>query len=331
MKLDDQQEEFEDRDREEDEDREEAETTVKPMTKALVFAGLVAAAAVISAVLWNVTHRGSPGEGSRGEQTGENVQAEGSLFGESSGPLSEEGSESDPGTVSESDPKSDPEEGPEFGSESDSEESFDLGEGVAPGTAVASGEAPEASDPNAADNNGAEQDAGTAVMAFAECQDTVMPKELINLRSAPTTGQADNIVAQAANGEALTRTGINSDTGWSRLEYNGQTLYAVSRYLTTDLTYQPPADEPNPNVVNTKDGRTITFTDCDDTVSPKIYVNLRLEPSTSEGSDTVHCRLEYGEEAHRTGISEESGWSRVEYDGHVLYVVTSYIYVVEKQ
>lgn len=330
MKLDDHQEEFEDRDREEDEEREEAETTVKPMTMALVIAGLVAAAAVISAVLWNVTHRGSPGEGSRGEQTGETVQAEESLFGAGSGPLSEEGSESDPGTVSESDPESDPEERPESGSESDTEESSDLGEGTASGTAAASGEVPEASDPNAADNNGAEQDTGTGVMTFAECQDTVMPKELINLRSTPTTGQADNIVAQAANGEALTRTGINSDTGWSRLEYNGQTLYAVSRYLTTDLTYQPPVAEPDPNVVNTKDGRTITFTDCDDNISPKEYVNLRLEPSTSEGDDTVHCRLEYGGVVHRTGISEASGWSRVEYDGMVLYVVTSYMYVVEE-
>ena len=33
------------------------------------------------------------------------------------------------------------------------------------------------------------------------------------------------------NGEVVTRTGINHDLGWSRVEYNGQTLYCVSSYL----------------------------------------------------------------------------------------------------
>lgn len=83
------------------------------------------------------------------------------------------------------------------------------------------------------------------------------------------------------------------------------------------------------NRVPTKDGRVIVFTDCDDIVSPKEYVNLRLEPSTSEGNATIHCQLNYGETVHRTGISEDSGWSRVEKDGVVCYVVTSLIYVIE--
>lgn len=83
------------------------------------------------------------------------------------------------------------------------------------------------------------------------------------------------------------------------------------------------------NRVPTKDGRVIVFADCDDVVSPKEYVNLRLEPSTSEGNATIHCRLNYGETVHRTGISEDSGWSRVEKDGVVCYVVTSLIYVTE--
>lgn len=185
---------------------------------------------------------------------------------------------------------------------------------------------------NAGDSGEAEQEWIDAAMVFMDCQDTVTPKEVINLRSEPgTTGETDNIVYQAVNGELLTRTGMNSDTGWSRVEYNGRTLYAVSAYLTSDLSYQPPAAEADMNRVSTKDGRIIIFTDCDDNISPKIYVNLRLEPSTSEGNDTVHCGLEYGEIVHRTGVSEDSGWSRVEYDGHVLYVVTSYMYVVEDQ
>lgn len=99
-------------------------------------------------------------------------------------------------------------------------------------------------------------------------------------------------------------------------------------------TPQPAATQPSatadPNRVPTKDGRVIVFTDCDDFVTPKEYVNLRLEPSTSEGNATIHCRLNYGETVHRTGISEDSGWSRVEKDGVVCYVVTSLIYVPEE-
>ncbi len=83
------------------------------------------------------------------------------------------------------------------------------------------------------------------------------------------------------------------------------------------------------NRVTTQDGRVVEFTDCDDMVTPKEYVNLRTEPSTSQMDASVSCRLNKGETAHRTGISEEMGWSRVEYNGQILYVITSYISVVE--
>ncbi len=85
---------------------------------------------------------------------------------------------------------------------------------------------------------------------------------------------------------------------------------------------------PEQNRVTTKEGRIVIFTDCDDMVTPKEYVNLRTEPSTSQGEATVGCRLNYGEVAHRTGISEEMGWSRVEYNDQVLYVITSFVNVV---
>ena len=62
---------------------------------------------------------------------------------------------------------------------------------------------------------------------------SVTPKDAVNLRTAPTTTDENNIVVKIQNGEALSRTGINADTGWSRIDYNGQILYAVSQYLTT--------------------------------------------------------------------------------------------------
>ena len=37
----------------------------------------------------------------------------------------------------------------------------------------------------------------------------------------------------------------------------------------------------------------------------------------------MSCQLNYGERVHRTGFSPDSGWSRIEYNDQVLYVVTS--------
>ena len=168
-------------------------------------------------------------------------------------------------------------------------------------------------------------------MSFTPVQESVTAKDVTNLRSKPSTLDNETITAQISNGEVITRTGVNSDTGWSRVEYNGQTLYAVSQLLTTDLNYKAPVQPADPNRVVTAEGRVVIFTDCDDNVSPKMYVNLRLEPSTAQGNDTIHCQISNGQTVHRTGWSEDAGWSRVEYDGNVLYVVTSFLSVVEAQ
>ncbi len=167
---------------------------------------------------------------------------------------------------------------------------------------------------------------GTEDMTFQAVQESVTPKDVVNLRLVPTTADAANIVTQAHNGETLVRIGINPDTGWSKIDYNGQTLYAVSQYLTADLSYRPAVQPADPNRVSTVSGRIIIFQNCDDWISPKEYVNLRTEPSTTEGDATVSCQLNYGEKVHRTGYSRDSGWSRVEYNGQVLYVVTSLMY-----
>lgn len=170
---------------------------------------------------------------------------------------------------------------------------------------------------------------GNESMEFTEVSDTVTAKDVTNLRSVPSTLEEGNIVSQLMNGEVISRTGINEAYGWSRLDYNGQTVYAVSNYLTTDLNYKPPVTPSNPNRVSTKDGRVIIFTDYSDNVTPKEYVNLRTEPSTSEGESTVRCQIKNGDVVHRTGYSPDSGWSRVEYNGEILYVVSSMIYTTD--
>lgn len=222
----------------------------------------------------------------------------------------------------------------------------------------------EPSQPNGSSLNDSQgqEDSGTVTMTFQDVDETVTAKELTNLRSEPSTARDDTVVVQLKNGQTAKRTGINKEAGWSRLEYEGQVLYAASSLLTTDLTVKgnasdkqegsgqqsgsngqssgstntdasqnPSGGTTDPNTVTTSTGRTITFTPCDDTVSPKIEANLRGEPSTDQENASIHHRLAYGETVHRTGYDEDSGWSRVEYNGEVLYVVTSLIYVVEDQ
>ena len=166
---------------------------------------------------------------------------------------------------------------------------------------------------------------GDASMTFADVGESVTAKDVTNLRTSPSTTEAGNVIGKLRNGEILTRTGRNEDTGWSRLEYNGQTVYAVSSYLVTDLSYTTPETPTDSNRVSTQDGRVIVFTDCDDYITPKDVINLRTEPSTSAGESTVRTQVKNGTNLHRTGDSGEAGWSRVEYNGEVLYAVTNYV------
>lgn len=68
---------------------------------------------------------------------------------------------------------------------------------------------------------------------FEEIHDIVTAKKEVNLRTLPSVDDPRCVViAKLKNGEVVDRTGINRDLGWSRVNYNGQTLYCVSNYLT---------------------------------------------------------------------------------------------------
>lgn len=159
-----------------------------------------------------------------------------------------------------------------------------------------------------------------ADMNFREVYEEVTAKEATNLRDKPSQGEESYVLSVLPNGEVAIRTAV-SDKGWSKIEYNGEEYYAVSSLLTTDLNYQVP--------VEVDDGIKTEFTPCNDKVSPKIEVNLRKLPSVTNPDATVVVTLKYGEVVNRTGINADVGWSRVEYNGQVLYCVSSYVYVVE--
>lgn len=169
-----------------------------------------------------------------------------------------------------------------------------------------------------------------ALMKFSDVSETVTAKQSTNLRNIPSQGSDATVIATLQNGETATRTGVSS-SGWSRISYNGQTLYAVSSYLTTDLSYTVPQAENTQDEAaaadgsNSGDGLKTKFTACSDVVTAKIEVNLRTLPSVTNPDATVVAVLKNGETVTRTGINTDYGWSRVDYNGQTLYCISSYL------
>ncbi len=74
---------------------------------------------------------------------------------------------------------------------------------------------------------------------FTDCYELMTAKIETNLRALPSVTNPDAVVvATIRYGDVVVRTGINTEVGWSRVEYGGQVLYCVSSYLT-----QAPAQE----------------------------------------------------------------------------------------
>lgn len=157
-----------------------------------------------------------------------------------------------------------------------------------------------------------------AMFDFEPVYEEVTAKEEINLRSIPSQGEDSEILYTLKNGEIATRIAI-CDTGWSKVIWNGETCYAVSSYLTTNLNYDPHAPQKDPDGIQTE------FREVNEKVTAKDVVNLRKLPSVTNPEAVVVCQLKKGDIAVRTGISEEQGWSRVEFNGEILYCVSSYI------
>ena len=177
-----------------------------------------------------------------------------------------------------------------------------------------------------------------ALMNFTDVNETVTAKSKTNLRNKPSQGEDSTVMLTLQNGQTATRTGTSS-SGWSRVVYEGVTYYAVSSYLTTDLSTPTPAEESTTqdeaasedgaSDMSSAGGFKTKFTDVNETVTAKEMVNLRSKPSVTDADSQVVATLYAGTTAVRTGINTDYGWSRVEYNGQVLYCVSSLIKVVE--
>ncbi len=148
---------------------------------------------------------------------------------------------------------------------------------------------------------------------FESQKDKVTAKDQVNLRSLPSTDS--EVVGTLNSGDFLERSAI-SQSGWSRLSYKGKTVYAISSYLSHEVVEKPkPQEEP-------KSEQTDGFTAVDEQVTAKSETNLRDKPSM-EGTQVVHT-LKNGEYVKRIGI-HSNGWSKLEYNGQVVYAISSYL------
>ncbi len=174
--------------------------------------------------------------------------------------------------------------------------------------------AADAKDDDVPDEVGADPE---ALMNFTEVNETVTAKDRTNLRDKPSQGSDSSVLYTLSNGETAVRTGI-SNSGWSRIIFNGKKYYAVSSYLTTDLSYKPPQPEPD-------DGFDTEFTAVNEKMTAKEEVNLRNMPSVTDANSKVMAVIVNGDVVTRTGVNHELGWSRVEYNGQTLYCISSYL------
>ena len=81
--------------------------------------------------------------------------------------------------------------------------------------------------------------------SISDVDETVWATMAVNVRKSYNTSSA--IIATLKEGDSVKRTGV-LDNGWSRVEYNGQTAYISSDYLTTT--------DPTPEEDNTSDENT---------------------------------------------------------------------------
>lgn len=138
-------------------------------------------------------------------------------------------------------------------------------------------------------------------VTFTDVNETVYTVDRVNVRKSYSTSSEK--VTTLEKNTKLTRIGIGNN-GWSKVTYNGQTVYVSSQYLTTDAPTQTDTE--------------VTFKDVSETVYATQNCNLRKSWSTD--SEKVGY-LTTGQEIERTGIAD-NGWSRIKYNGQVVYVAT---------
>lgn len=161
-----------------------------------------------------------------------------------------------------------------------------------------------------------------ALMDFRDVDEQVTAKAETNLRSIPSQDTDSEILRTLKNGEVAQRVAVSS-SGWSKLVMGGETFYAVSSYLTTDLNYEYETNIVIPAEANGDDIET-QFYQANQQVTAKDTVNLRSIPSVEREDAQIIAQLKNGDVATCIGTSD-NGWSKLIYRGTTCYAVSSYL------
>ncbi len=154
-----------------------------------------------------------------------------------------------------------------------------------------------------------------------------------NSNESDSNVESSEFVTDESNSEETTKdNGIIFETIESTEESSDESMEESTEGESNQAT------KPNSNItakeygrITTQAGRVVIFYVCDDYITPKNYVNLRTEPSTKQGDATVSVQITKDTVVHRVAVSNDTGWSCVEYNGERLYVISSYMSVVEME
>ena len=203
--------------------------------------------------------------------------------------------------------------GSNTGSGSNSSTGSGTGTGTGTGTNSGSNTGSNTGTGSTTGNNGStstDNNSGTTTSKepkFTDVNETVYTTQKCNVRKSYSTDSEK--IATVEKDTKFTRKAIG-DNGWSKVEYNGQTAYVYSEYLTKT---EPEEEEE------------VVFKDTHENLYAKQNCNLRASWSTD--SEKVGY-LTKGQAVERTGYAD-NGWSRIIYNGKTVYVA-SRLLVVEK-
>lgn len=173
----------------------------------------------------------------------------------------------------------------------------------------------ETAETKAAEPEKTQQDKASAT-SYTDVNETVWATYSVSIRSAAST-DADKLDVLVGS-YSITRTGVG-DNGWSKVDYNGQTGYIKSDYLTTT---KPQVTESNQtsSSSNTSSSKS-DIEEVKETVYATAGVNIRAKASAD--ADKIGT-LAAGGSITRTGKTS-SGWSRVDYNGQTGYIKSDYL------
>lgn len=134
--------------------------------------------------------------------------------------------------------------------------------------------------------------------------ETVYATDKVNVRSAASTGSSR--LGSVQKGASVTRTGTDGE--WSIIDYNGETGYIKSEFLTTEAPGG--ANEEEADSTGIEEGTTITL---------QSTVNVRS--GMSETSDKIGTA--YAGEKVKVVMSYAEGWTKVTWKDKTGYIKTS--------